>query len=108
MKIKLDNFLYYANLYAFYAKLLSNKQQEIADYYYNYNLTLQEISDQLGVSKAAISDGLNKATKKMDEFENKLSLFKKNAKLHDLITAIEQEHISDNVKKIAKKMREEV
>ena len=60
---------YYILLYDFYGNLLNNKQQECFEAYYFDNLSLQEISENLGVSRNAIY-------KMLINVQNKLLFYK--------------------------------
>ena len=46
--------IYLNNLYDIYGELLDSKKKEYFEMYYFDNLSLQEISDNLGVSRNAI------------------------------------------------------
>lgn len=61
-------------LFEHYGKLLTQKEQHVFSSYYLYDLSLAEIAEQENVSRAAISDSLNKALKKLEVFEEKLGL----------------------------------
>ena len=50
---KLEQFIYFNELFAVYGKLLTPRQQEVFSMYYLYNLSQQEISEALKISKAA-------------------------------------------------------
>lgn len=65
-----------AQLYDMYGALLNEKQRDVINCYYNEDLSLQEIADNDGRSKQAISDMINRSVDKLFEFENELSLLK--------------------------------
>lgn len=60
-----------------YGSLLTNKQQAIMKDKYQYDLSLQEISEHYRISRAAALDAIKVASKKMEAYENKLHLLKK-------------------------------
>lgn len=57
-----------------YGKLLTTHQQRLMSDYYRFNLSLKEIADQQGISRAAVSDTLNKAKKSLYHFEKILQM----------------------------------
>lgn len=74
-----------SRLYDKYGSLLTQTQQEVFSDYYLYDLSLSEIAENRGISRAAISDSLHKSYEKLSEFESKLKLIQKEEKLHELI-----------------------
>lgn len=60
-----------------YGKLLTQKQNEILDDYYNQDLSLSEIAENNQITRQAVRDILQKAEKKLNEYEQKLMLLKK-------------------------------
>ena len=61
-------------LYDFYGPLLTEKQQRFVDLYHNENCSLTEIAETVGVSKQAVSEGLKRAEKALNNYEEKLGL----------------------------------
>ena len=70
-----------AQLYDVYGQLLNEKQRDVINCYYNEDLSLQEIADNDGKTKQAISDMINRSVDKLFEFEDELSLLKSKTEL---------------------------
>ena len=70
-----------AQLYDMYGALLNEKQRDVINCYYNEDLSLQEIADNTGRTKQAISDMINRSVDKLFEFEDELSLLKSKTEL---------------------------
>ena len=81
----MEEFIYYNNLYDYYKELLTDKQKEYFEDYYQNNLTLSEIADNYQVSRNAIHKQLKDTIKLLDEYESKLSLYNKMNKIVDLV-----------------------
>ena len=64
-----------------YGALLNEKQRDVINCYYNEDLSLQEIADNTGRTKQAISDMINRSVDKLFEFEDELSLLKSKTEL---------------------------
>ena len=64
----------------FYGKLLSYKQLRAMEMYYFYDYSLNEIADDLNISKQAVSDNLKRAESNLKEFDRKLNLIENDRK----------------------------
>jgi len=60
----------------FYGKLLTDRQREIMALYYEDNLSLTEVAEELNISKQGVSDSLKRSEKVLYETEEKLQLLK--------------------------------
>lgn len=61
----------------FYGVLLTQNQSEIVSMYYDENLSLGEISLIKNISRNAVRDTIVRATKKLEDLEDKLNLIVK-------------------------------
>ncbi|MCI5839910.1 MAG: sigma factor-like helix-turn-helix DNA-binding protein [Peptoniphilaceae bacterium] len=75
-------------LYSYYSSLLTAKQRDVVNGYFNEDLSLNEIAQLHGISKQSVSDMLNRSVKKLYNFENKLGIVKKSRKITDEIFEI--------------------
>lgn len=63
-----------------YGKLLTEKQLNILNDYYNNDLSLSEIAENNNITRQAVRDILKKGENKLFEFEEKLSIMNKTLK----------------------------
>ena len=64
-------------LWQIYGKLLTEKQYEYIDYYYNNDLSLSEIAENENITRQAVRDIIKKGERKLFEYEEKLLFMKK-------------------------------
>lgn len=79
------------NLLDLYKDLLTDKQQEIMDMYFLYDLSLSEIAEDTNTSRAAVFDLIKRTSKSLENFESKLHLLKKRDKILELIKDVDEE-----------------
>ena len=98
-----------------YGKLLTARQEEILQDYYNRDLSLSEIAENNEITRQAVRDIIKKGENKLFELEEKLLFMKKMQKQEKQIQAIQmelnkiQETSSDKkVEKILKNIRKEL
>ena len=60
----------------FYGNMLTPRQREIMKLYYEDNLSLSEIAEELSISKQGVSDSLKRSEKVLYDTESKLQLMK--------------------------------
>ena len=61
-------------LYDVYGSLLTVRQQKIMEQYFYDDLSLGEIAEELGVSRQAVHDNLQRARHILNDYESKLHL----------------------------------
>lgn len=71
-----------------YGNLLTKKQLNILEDYYNQDLSLSEIADNNKVTRQAIRDIIMKGEKKLFELEEKLEIMKKMLKQEEKISSV--------------------
>lgn len=79
-----------------YEELLTDKQRNYLDLYYNNDLSLAEIAEMLDVSRNAVFDNLKKAVSSLEKYEDKLKILEKHVERVDLIKRIEKEMDKDH------------
>ena len=65
-----------ACLLDFYGEVLSERKQSVLSMYYNDDMSLAEIADEVGISRQGVRDLIKKAEEELLFFEEKLGLFK--------------------------------
>lgn len=86
---------YLMDLYDIYKDLLTDKQREYFQNYYFEDLTLQEASDELNVSKQIISKTILQVTNKLKKYESTLHL----NKIYNVLIVIRETTTDENIKK---------
>ncbi|MFO7611803.1 MAG: sigma factor-like helix-turn-helix DNA-binding protein [Clostridia bacterium] len=61
-------------LFAFYEKLLTDRQRKVMSFYLDDNYSLAEISEELDISRQGVHDIIKRTTQKLEDYEKKLSL----------------------------------
>ena len=79
------------NLLDLYKDLLTDKQQEVMDMYFLYDLSLSEIAEDCNTSRAAVFDLIKRSSKILENFESKLHLLEKRNKIIELIKDVDDE-----------------
>lgn len=72
-------------LFDYYGALLSNKQRECFDLYYNEDLSLSEIAELQGISRQGAWDNIKHAEEKLREIEEKTGLIARVTELESLL-----------------------
>lgn len=73
-----------------YQELLTDKQKEVLQMYYEEDFSLSEIAESMDISRAAVSDHLKRSEKLLEEYEKKLKLVHRDGtrrKIYDKIKA---------------------
>ena len=86
--------------YDMYESLLTDKEKEIFNLYYEEDLTLEEISDNLHITKSAISKTLKVTEKKLLNFEEKLHKLELKNELKSIIKDNNLDNIKERITKI--------
>lgn len=85
----MEKAIYLSLLLDFYGELLTEKQREYADLYYNENLSLREIGENDGISRQAVRDTLLRAEAVLRETEEKTGLVARHTRLQQQIAEAE-------------------
>ena len=85
-----------ACLLDFYGEVLSERKQSVLSLYYNDDLSLAEIAEEIGISRQGVRDLIKKAEEELLFLEEKLGLERKfreaRAQSDKIFSLIEKEH----------------
>ena len=98
-----------------YGKLLTKKQQELLNDYYNNDLSLSEIAENNQITRQAVRDIIKKGESKLFELEEKLSFMKKTMEqekklqyILEELSKIEETSSDKKIEKILDHVRKEL
>ena len=73
-------------LFDFYGNMLTDKQKEFFDLYYNHDLSLAEIAENEGITRQGVRDAIVRARNILVEFEENLACISDTETLMMLLT----------------------
>lgn len=84
-----------------YGKLLTDKQFDVVDLYYNNNLSLSEIAEELNITRQGVRKILVSAETNLFEIEKKIGLLEKKLQqekvINEVISKTEDKFIKDKL-----------
>ena len=96
----------------FYGDVLSERKRTVLDYYYNDDLSLSEIAEEIGISRQGVRELIKKAGEELMFYEEKLGLAKRfqlaAAQTEELLSLMEKEGVAGEVRKAARELLETV
>ena len=102
-------------LWQIYGKLLTEKQYEYIDYYYNNDLSLSEIAENDSITRQAVRDIIKKGERKLFEYEEKLLFMKKTINQEQKIqqvlwnlTKIQKDSSDKQISRIVEEIKKEL
>lgn len=84
-------------LFDIYAPLLTEKQRDTLDLYYNEDLSLGEIAESTGITRQAVMGCIQKCESRLEELENVMGLADRFRKMTALLDELEGFTIDDPV-----------
>lgn len=76
-------------LFDFYGELLTERQKEFFDLYYNEDLSLSEIAENEGISRQGVHDAIARAEALLLEFEQKTGCMARGRRVAQALQTIE-------------------
>ena len=80
-----------AMLFDFFGELLTDKQRDCFDLYYNDDLSLSEIAEYRGISRQAVRDNIVRAEAALCELEEKTGIVERFESMNKLISELEKD-----------------
>ncbi len=77
-----------AVLIDFYGEMLTVKQRDFLEYYYNDDLSLSEIAENEGITRQGVRDAIKRAETQLQDMENRLGMAKRFEEMRKGLTEI--------------------
>lgn len=77
-------------LFDFYGDMLTEKQREVIDLYYNEDLSLGEIASESGITRQGVRDSIKRAEATLQELEERLGLARRSQEMQQDLGRIAQ------------------
>ena len=77
-------------LFDFYGELLTDKQRELFDLYYNEDYSLSEIAENVGITRQGVRDIIVRAENTLIETEEKTGLIKRFTEMNRALSEAEK------------------
>ena len=113
--VKVEKNVKISMLLDIYGNLLTEKQNELLDDYYNNDFSLSEIAENQLITRQAVRDNLKKGENKLFEYEEKLGFMKKTimheeqvAKILSELNKIEKKSTDKEVAKVLQDVRKKI
>lgn len=84
----MEKSIHVSMLLEMYGKLLTTKQFDVIDLYYNDNLSLSEIGDELNITRQGVRKILVSAENHLFEIEEKLGMLKQKLERQEIVSEI--------------------
>lgn len=96
----------------FYGDVLSERKRTVLDYYYNDDLSLSEIADEIGISRQGVRELIKKAEEELHFYEEKLGLATRfrDAQIcaQELLDLLNKENVGGDIRTAALRLSEMV
>lgn len=72
----------------FYGDMLTEKQRDVVEYYYNEDLSLAEIAEHSGITRQGVRDSIKRAESQLLEYEDRLHLAARFRRIEEILSQI--------------------
>lgn len=83
-----DKDLRFSVLLDYYSCMLTDKQRDVIDLYYNEDLSLSEIAEHENITRQGVRDSIKRGEQTMLELEEKFRLAERSQKYYDIIEEV--------------------
>lgn len=87
----MEKFAQIGMLLEIYGGLLTHRQRDVMDLYYNYDLSLSEIAEQFDISRQGVHDLIKRSEQILLKADNSIGVLKLRDRILDEIRDIEQD-----------------
>lgn len=86
----------------YYGGMLTEKQREVVEWYYNDDLSLAEIAEHTGITRQGVRDSIKRAEAQLIDCETRMGLRTRFADIQKYLDEIAAEaaHVQDEVSKV--------
>ena len=103
-----ENRAYICRLLDIYGPALSERRRDLADLYYNEDLSLAEISENCGLTRQGARDAIRRAVDELYALEKALGFAAWNERIAGLANDIRQSGDIEEIRLLASKITEEL
>lgn len=90
-KKRMTKNLEFSLLMDYYGNMLTEKQREVAEWYYNDDLSLAEIAEHTGITRQGVRDSIKRAEVQLLDCEEKLGLCARFKKMQAALDQISEQ-----------------
>ncbi len=92
----------------FYGEVLSERKRLVLDYYYNDDLSLGEIAEEIGISRQGVRDLIKKAGEELCFYEEKLKMAERFQRIQEeareLLLCLEKANAEESICHMAREL----
>lgn len=88
----------------FYGPLLTARTRDVLDLYYDHDLSLAEIAENLDISRQAVHDKVRQGSRLLEEYETKLGLAARHQAISKQLQVLRKQLESDDREAVIKQV----
>ena len=106
MSVTIEKKVEISALYNVYGAMLTDKQREIVDMFYNLDMSLAEIAESYDISRQAVRDVIVRAGETLEKAEEELHVYRDVIKLSEIIIDVKTSGKVERLDKILNTLEE--